>query len=382
MTRVVAEERKVKTKRPLGFVLLGIVLLVGAGALIYDVRSRSVDTVNLPSVYEYKVSQQLDTDAAYRKSAYYDGAPGFGNTAYISELTDMLKLKYRYTYYATREAELTTTFLVSASVRGRYVVGVDGKDSKNVWSKDHRVIPAETSTSMTKSITIEKEFEVPYAEYRQAIDQFKSSLQVPVMSDVQIVISTRVSGTIDDSPIDDQRTAVISAPLDQPLFAVTAKYDKDDKKQVAGRAAKDTQATIRSAERIGAGVLALLGIVSITYGMRRQIFKSAYQRELDKIYRYHDGIIIKARKSADFSKKSIVPVQTFDDMLNLEEELKLPIVAVPAGPTATQFVIVREDIAFVYTLGKETTDGLHNATTEDLDEIFLKHSNTTRRHTK
>lgn len=379
MTRVAAEERNVKTRRPIGFVACGIVLLIGAAALIYDARSRSVDTVNLPSAYEYKIAQRIDSDITYSKSPYFDGQPGFGNTAYVGALTDKLRVHFRYDYTATRDADLTTTFLVSATARGKYILGVDGKEVNNVWSKNYRIIPAETNKKTTKTISIERDVEIPYAEYRDAIEQFKSSLQLPVTSDVQIVFSVQVKGTIDGSPIDDSRTSTVSAPLDQPLFTVTSTYDKSDKKQVAGKAAKDTQTSIRNIERIGAGVLLLLGVVAISYGMRKQIFKSSYQRELDRIYRYHDGIIIKARKPADLTKKNIVPVQSFDDILNLEEELKLPIVALPAGPTATQFVIVRDDIAFVYTLGKESTDGLRSATVEDLDAVFLKKSGTTRR---
>ncbi len=43
-------------------------------------------------------------------------------------------------------------------------------------------------------------------------------------------------------------------------------------------------------------------------------------------------------------------------MLNLEEELKVPIVASPAGGEATRFVILREDVAYIYTLGKALID--------------------------
>lgn len=90
----------------------------------------------------------------------------------------------------------------------------------------------------------------------------------------------------------------------------------------------------------------------IGFGMRKQIFKSPYQRELDRIYRYHDGLIIKASAHTDLSSKTTVPVQSFEDILNLEEELKSPIVASAAGLNATRFMIIHGDIVYVYTLGK------------------------------
>jgi hypothetical protein len=100
---------------------------------------------------------------------------------------------------------------------------------------------------------------------------------------------------------------------------------------------------------IGIGILAL---ASFVYGFRKKIFKTPYQRELDKIYRYHDGIIVRASRPTDLSGKRIVAVKSFDDMLNLEEELKLPIVAASVSAEATQFMIIRDDVVYAYILGK------------------------------
>ncbi|MGB2686710.1 MAG: DUF5305 family protein, partial [Candidatus Saccharimonas aalborgensis] len=120
--------------------------------------------------------------------------------------------------------------------------------------------------------------------------------------------------------------------------------------------------------------------MAIVYGMRKQIFKSAYQRELEKIYRYHDGIIIRASQPAAIAGKTMVPVQTFDDMLNLEEELKVPIVATPAGNEATRFLIVRDDIVYVYTLGKVLLDDIPTSIDEEpIEETHTKKHDTKRR---
>ena len=42
---------------------------------------------------------------------------------------------------------------------------------------------------------------------------------------------------------------------------------------------------------------------------------------------------------------------SFDDILNLEEELKAPIVANPAGTEAMPFMILHDDTVYIYTLG-------------------------------
>ena len=79
---------------------------------------------------------------------------------------------------------------------------------------------------------------------------------------------------------------------------------------------------------------------------------SAYERELAKIMRYHEGVIVRASEPTDMSGKQLVLLRSFDDMLSLEEELRQPIVASPAGPEATHFMIVHEDVLYRYTLGR------------------------------
>jgi hypothetical protein len=296
----------------------------------------------------------------------------------VSSLADTIKAKFHYEYQATREANLTWTYLAVSTMSAKYTLGSDGKDVNNVWSKDERSIPAKETSGTVTSITLDKEVSLPFAEYRDAMEQYRASLQLPVTTEAQILFSVHVTGTIDGSPIDDTRTSVVSAPLDQPIFKIANRFDKDDKKQVAGKAAIDTQANVRSIERIIAGAVSVAGLGAIVYGMRRQIFKSAYQREVDKIYRYHDGIIIRASKLVDLTGKHVVAVQSFDDMLNLEEEMKAPIVASQVSSEATRFTIINGDDAYAYTLGRVLVDEDKPEETAQFMDINEPHHSTTR----
>lgn len=345
-------ENPTHERRPYGFVVLGLLLLGVAGFLANDARRRTVHPVDIPSAYEYTIDQAVKTDVTYFKNSFYENGPGAGNTAYVAELTDKLKASFHYTYKASQETELTHTYFVKALVSGQYVVGADGKDTSDVWSKEYLLVRPRTEKVMTNSLRVDEDVEVPFSEYRKLVDQLKTSLTIPIAGQVSIVFSSQVSGNVDGASISDVRVSTVSAPLDQPLYKVANKFDKNDTKQVASQQEKQGEDNYRQYELIAAGVLAILGLAGIVYGLRKQIFKSAYQRELEKIYRYHDGIIIKAHKAADHEGLRVVPVQSFDDMLNLEEEIKEPIVASPAGGEATRFSIVRGDVIYVYTLGK------------------------------
>jgi hypothetical protein len=201
-------------------------------------------------------------------------------------------------------------------------------------------------------LSFDPKVDIPFDEYRQLMEQLRTSLTLPIRSMVTVTFTVNVSGSVEGTPFNDLRTASVSVPIEEQIYTISQKYDKDDTKQVMtakSQAVIDRQAQY---EQYGAIALSVLALASFGYGFRKKIFKTPYQRELDKIYRYHDGIIVRANRLADLSGKRIVSVKSFDDMLNLEEELKLPIVAASVNAEATQFMIIRDDVVYLYTLGK------------------------------
>ncbi|HRF28143.1 MAG TPA: DUF5305 family protein [Candidatus Saccharibacteria bacterium] len=354
-----------KKRRSFGFVVLGLFLLGVAGVLFYDVSQQPAQTLSTPpAAYSYTINQTANSDVEYFQSSFYGDTPGAGNTAYIAELTKVVNAQLYYTFSGSRSAELTATYSAEVDVKAQYVVGsTDGRDVSNVWSRKYPLIKPTTETKTSKQIVLEPEVSIPFAEYRKKIDQLKLSLSLPLTAEAAIKFVVRVKGEIDGTPIDDIRTSTVSMPLDQPLYTIANKFEKESKKEVVTEQAKDTQDTTRNYERIAVAVAGVLGLAALIFGMRRQIFKSPFQRELDRIYRYHDGIIIRANKPTNLEDRKIVSVQSFDDMLNLEEELKVPIVASPAGDEAMHFIIMRDDVAYMYTLGRVILDE------ESVDEV-------------
>jgi hypothetical protein len=352
--------------RPVGFGILGLFLLMFSGFVVYDVVQRKSDVAPVAAAYEYKVSQSVDSDVTYFNSSFFDKNAGTNN-AFVSSLTDKLVSTFHYSYHASEPTELAYTYEVKAVVRGTFALQNNGQLAKpsNVWTKEYQLVAPIKTTVTTDDITLDPLVTVPYSDYKKQIEQIKDALSLPLTSEVVVQMLVSVSGSIGGTPFTDVRSSSVTASLDQQIYALAIKYDKADTKRVTSQETQKSKTVFEKYETIIAAVLGFAGLASLIYGFRKQIFKTPYQRELDRIYRYHDGIIIKARQPADLSGKHVVPVLSFEDMLNIEEELKMPIVASPAGTEATQFIIIRDDVAYIYTLGKLLIE-------EDVDETIVE----------
>ena len=346
-------DNQTNSRRPLGFGLIGAVLILFSGYLFYELEQQKSGTIYVPSSYEYTVRQSVDTDVNYLDSSYFsNNSPGDSNTAYVKDLTRSITAKFNYNFSANDTADIAYSYDVKAKILGKYAIKADSENTANVWSKEYTIVNPVTKSTQTKNLTLNPTAELPYQEYKSMLENFKSNLELPLNSETILVATFNVEGTIKGTPFKDRRVVTVSAPLDQQVYTLGVKYDKEETKKLVGETTKNSREQFQRYLLIFAGAVGALGLGLLLYGLRKQIFKTPYQRELEKIFRYNDGIIIRAKRSPDLTGKRVVPVLSFEDMLNLEEELKSPIVASPAGGEATQFIIIRDDVAYVFTLGK------------------------------
>lgn len=344
--------RRLRIMTTSGIVLLCFALGVAVG-LWYQKNSGA--TVSAP--YHYSVSQSISNAVLYHQNSFYGTDDVIDNTAFVAPLTNEIRTQFHYQYSGTKSAALEYRFGVAALIRGTYALSEKEEESANVWTKQYELIAPITKQINGTNFVIDQPITIPYEQYRILIDQYRSALQVPVDGEAIISIVVSVKGVIDGTPFDDTKTSTIALPLTRQIYQPATKYEKNSSKDITTASSRATQAGVSQLLLVTSVVFTALGVALIVFAMRRRIFRTSYQKELDKIYRYHEGIIVRAREHPDLSGKRIVAVKSFDDMLNLEEEVKAPIVSSEAGEHATRFMIIKDDVVYMYLLGSlSTTD--------------------------
>lgn len=92
------------------YVVLGVILLLGAVYLVYDLwLKRSSGTESMPG-YRYSITQTQNNSVTYFSSSFFENGTGLSNTAYISDLTDKVQTSFRYNFTASRETELNYSY--------------------------------------------------------------------------------------------------------------------------------------------------------------------------------------------------------------------------------------------------------------------------------
>ncbi len=341
--------------RALWLSVLGV-LVAGAGAaLAYYGWDNHSTTASLGDTYQYNIAQKASAQVTYQDNSFFGNKPEPTSTAYVSDLTKDLTANFNYNFSANQSAELTSTYSITAQVKANYALKGNSEESSNVWQQTYKLVEPVTSKITGNTVAINKTITIPYAEYKQTASDFRIALTLPTSSEVVVTFTATTKGTVNGLPFDDTRVSTVTAPLEDQLFQPKVQFDKEDSKQVMSEDTKHGQANISRAQVIGGILLIIAGGALVMFGLRKRIFKSAYQRELDKIYRYHDGLIVRTSRPIDLTDHQVIPMRSFDDMLNLEEELKKPIIADEISSTLTHFLIASSNVLYLYKLSAEPT---------------------------
>lgn len=181
-----------QARRSIGFVLLGILLLGFAGWLGYMLYVQKVSSIDNPTSHDYDVTQSVSSQVKYLDSSFYeDGSQS--NTAYLLDLTDVVEANFDYNFKSSRPADVTYDYDITAKVRGSYSLEGDEKSS-DVWTKDFVLKSTERRQLTADNFDIEEKVEIPVAEYRKLIDDFKNTLGVPIGGEVVTTLRVYASG--------------------------------------------------------------------------------------------------------------------------------------------------------------------------------------------
>ena len=349
MTKTFEEQQHVRRSKLLNTAGAVLLLVAGVAFVWYTLQLRAGGSVN--SAYQYNINQSVTTAVAYHENSFYEGGSTSDNTAFVTPLTKEVAANFRYHFGGSEAAALSYRYSVTALVRGLYAVTGKEDEAANVWTKQFTLVEPIEKKVDDGALTIQEKVTIPFEQYRLLIDQYRTTLQVPVDGEVIVTSTVKLDGVISGAQFSDTKVATVTMPLTRQIYQPAIKYEKKASGEVVTASRKAAHDTLLNSVLIGSIVLGVLGGALLILAMRRRMFKSTYQRELERIYRLHDGIIIKTKEHPNLAGKRMVSVKSFDDMLNLEEELKSPIVSSEVDDRATRFMIIRDDVVYLYLLG-------------------------------
>ena len=244
--------------------------------------------------------------------------------SYITSLIDYIDINYNYVF----NIDDLTSIDFEYQVMGDLIIE-NNTNKKELFSKEYEITEIKTNKiNETNELAFNEKFQVDYSKYNTLANEFRSSYGVDTNSYLKVYMKVK-KDTLDDSIYSIHKTDNINEviiPLSEK--AIEINIDANSNKTV-------NQVELTPQDNVNyINILLALLLLLISIYFIRVIFKSykrmkrrrsEYDRYVNKILKEYDRLVVEIKTLIDFRKYNIIKVDSFTELLDVRDNLKIPI---------------------------------------------------------
>lgn len=295
---------------------------------------------------------KVDDKVILKKNNYYKEDHLINQNTYITALMDKVVLDYMYNINLSNMVDYDITYNADAIL---LIHEVDNPDNV-LWSKKEKFIDKKTIDNSGKnSFKINESIEFDYNKYDKLVKNFVKDYVLITESKLKIVFNIFMDCVDSDysDEFDYEKTIIVEVPMNKQTMSIVKSYESLDN-GVLDSASNSFNMFSIVYLILGIALLALdvVFLYKLYVILRDNAFKrTVYQKTLDNILRSYDHIIVSAKTAPTFDGLSVIEVNRFEELLDAQEELRIPIVHCEIiSDKKSVFVIISNNNAWVYYL--------------------------------
>ena len=178
---------------------------------------------------------------------------------------------------------------------------------------------------------------------------------MPITADLQIKLIVR--SDMDVQGLEDTvvESSIMNVKMDlaQDIFTIEKQFENTDNKSVVETIEKKKE--INMVLLTVGSILILIAILIMLDSIRKSIKfskKSDYAIALNRILKNYGDIVAEIVSPVEIDNLNVIEVKNFDQLLDIEEEIRMPILFYETIPDEQgEFIIVCDNMAYRYVIG-------------------------------
>ena len=292
-------------------------------------------------IQTYSINSDIDYKVYLFENDYINAEYMQEGKAYISNLVSKVKANFDYTIKTSNKFDSEYEYDIYAKANV-----VHENSGKELWT--HRidlVNNVRTEVEGKNKIHIEDEIDIPYNLFNTKVKAFKNQHNIPIKAfiDVELVL-------IDVKTKKEVSKTALSMDLYEDIFEVTEIKTGDFEEHITEEEVPNRILIFALfCIMLTTGLYTLFMIyLIIEYSINK---KTYYSKAIYTILKNYGDIVAEVVKPVDISNLKVIDVKNFDQMLDVEEELRIPIMFFETVKNKEGwFVLVHNDLAYRYVL--------------------------------
>ncbi len=343
------KEKKVSVQKLVKIFLgtLFLIVLVMSIWIIFDCFKKTPDREELVANYTSKPT--INYRVYLKPNKFYEQKYLTKDKKYISNIIDYIEIDFDYSFTSSKAVDYTYTYKVDANINSQYEL--NGSVAE-LWKKTYTLVPLKTEKKKSSIAKSNEKIRIDYSKYDNLAKKFRDEYGVVADTKLTVNIDVALNGNVDSNNLSEAKTITLTVPLNKAVTDVTVLGDSP--------ATNNIKKTIKGETNVNyvlliPALLLALGSLPATIVTFYKLFKitnvSQYLVEQRKILKGYGDIIAEVTTKPDLLDLKIVEVKNFEDLINIEEELRVPIIFYElSGKDESWFIITSGTQAYRYIL--------------------------------
>ena len=307
-------------------------------------------------VYSYNINQDVEYSVNLYDNSFIDDDTVGSNELYISELIKDININYNFDYSATKSADIKFKYKILGTINGTYQ-GTNNSEHGSVWSKEYILSDEVEKHYDSKNFFINHNVVLDFPIYKKEVEAFRKKFGMSLTTKMNIDFIVEISGHVDEKEFESKKIINLSFPLGVQAFSITEDYEKSISENVLTKTDRKLF--------IFANIPVIISLFTISVALFiiffKKIFnyveKNEYTRKLEKILKTYDDFIIEIASPINIDDYEIIEVKGIDEMIDLEEELRIPINFYEHIPNYYgEFTLIHNNIVYRYIIEQKKED--------------------------
>ncbi len=302
-------------------------------------------TYNENSNVDYKV--YLKQNDFYKKE-YLDK-----DKSYVASLINTISTNFKYNLSFSPKTKYKYSYRIAIEIDVE-----DEKDNSSIYHVSEDLV-TKTLSENVGDLEINEDLSVNYSQYNNRISKFKDIYDLNnIVSKLNINLYVNIQD-IENATKDLKERKVSSLTI--PLTEKTVSVDIGDESIVNNNKQIDLVRTTDSVWAISASILfffvsIIYTMFLILYSRKTRTAQMIYEKEIKSIMNNYDSYIQKINGSYDIGTSQVLKIETFNDMLEIRDTLRQPILMLENEQKNGTFFIIPATNSIIYTYALRVVD--------------------------
>lgn len=306
---------------------------------------------------KYDETSNIDYKVLLKENNFFDNIYLESNKKYIASLIDYITADFNYNL-SLEENNVEYKY----SYRIESVVDVKEVDSDvSLFNKVEKILDTQERQNTSKELSIKEHIDIDYNKYNDLINEFISVYELDdIESTLTINMYVSVLGSCENFAEDHKNESVISLSI--PLTTKTVAID-------IGNDLINTENNVMQCKTNNSNYLfglllslflaiidLLLVIYTIRYEIKTRTAENIYEKELKKILNNYSSYIQTLDSEFDFSDYQLLKVNTFNDMLEIRDTIRQPILLKENNDKTGAYFVIPSNTKVLYVYRLKVSD--------------------------